>query len=295
MLQQNLPIVNILFEGDFRLSILQALSIDRLYESSDLSSYLLILNGNDNVELEKSAKKELNRALGSGTRNLIDFVVWEDLLPGCQRVGYYDQQALKIAAAAATDNDLVLVLDSKNHFVTRCDSSVFFKDGLPCMPLVATNQMWKPYVENSLAAVGNTTADSNYMMPSVTPYVMYPKKVRDLRKHLEDRYSMDLPSALAASGGTEFLIYYAFIQSEMENLYARGQHPVRTLFTSWPQDPDLISQFIADCADRRYPMFGLHRNRIPQLSAEHREQIFAMWRQELLADWEQPSWFIEQR
>jgi hypothetical protein len=49
---------------------------------------------------------------------------------------------------------------------------------------------------------------------------------------------------------------------------------------------------IADAVEKNVPMFGLHRNRLPQLSRSQMDAIKEMWGRHLLKDWEDADWFF---
>ncbi|WP_229667411.1 hypothetical protein, partial [Micrococcus flavus] len=90
-------------------------------------------------------------------------------------------------------------------------------------------------------------------------------------------------------------LYYAHLVAEDKlGLYVDAPSPVRTLFTSWPQDPAAVLRMIAEATSGEVVMFGLHRNRLSQLTEEQRNAVTSMWHQDLLKPWEQGDWFMEQ-
>lgn len=292
MTHPHFPIASIVFEGDYRLSILQAISIDRLYTIADLDEYTIILNGKDNGALRKAFDSDLKPFVSAYFWSKTKFAEWGDLLGGARRVGYYDQQALKLSLGSYYDSELFLMLDAKNHFVRPSSPADFLVNGVPFAPLQKSSDMWRPYVEKSFAAVDVEGGDVDVMMPSVTPYLMYSDEVRAVAEHLVEKFGADLPTAMAQAGGTEFLMYYAHISSRREQLYVDRALPVRTLFTSWPQDPTVVFKLIDEMSEKEVPMFGLHRNRLPQLTEKQVQAITSLWRKYLLARWENPHWFL---
>lgn len=286
------PIASIVFEGDFRLAILQALSIDRLYDGSDLTEYTVILNGQDNMSLRSAYERDLKPAVSSDFWAKINFLVWEDLLSSSPRVGYYDQQALKLSLGNYYSSEFFLMLDAKNHFVRPVSSASFLQAGRPFAPRERVNNMWRPYLKNSFEAMGVEMNDLSIMMPSITPYLMYTCEVRKLVEYLTEKYSSSLTEALVRAGGTEFLLYYASIYKRSKELYHEKDLPVRTLFTSWPQEHEVVLRLIRELSDHEVPMFGLHRNRLPQLSRRQIYEIEKIWRTYLLRPWESAEWFL---
>lgn len=290
---KNFPIASIVFEGDYRLGALQALSLDRLYDQRSVTEYTIILNGQDDDKLESCFRADVFPKLSDNLREKIKFLRWKDLLGDAERDGYYDQQALKLALGGYYDSDMYLMLDAKNHFTRPTKPEDFMADGKPAMPIVRANDTWRGYVKNSLAAVGNITADPEVMMPSITPFIMHTREVRGLRDFLTTKYDAALPQSLRKTGGTEFILYYAFIQNRFNDLYTDAPQPVRTLFTKWPQDPEVVKRYIEEVSDRNVPIFGLHRKRLPQLTDGQKDMIASMWHRHLLSPWENAEWFLQ--
>lgn len=290
---QEFPIASIVFEDDYRLLILQALSIDRLYELEALPEYTIILNGKDNQRLGKTLQHELFPRISVELRQKIMVLKWEDLLGDTPKTGYYDQQALKLSLGTYYKSDLYLMLDAKNHFTRPTSPSDFVHDGKPIMPLIETTDYWKRYLENSLTAMDNTEADTSIMLPSITPYLMYTDEVRATVKLLKSKYDPQITHALRASHGTEFLLYYAYIQPRLKSLYANVDQPVRTLFTVLPKEQKVALEYIKEVDMKSIPMFGLHRNRLKQLTVSQVHAIKHLWNKHLLSPWEDEDWFIE--
>lgn len=290
-----LPIVSVFFEDDLTLQILQALSVDRLFDPESLSEYLLILNSDTPEKLKESFLNDSSRYLSRELRSKLRFAVWEDFFEPHEKVGRYNQQALKLAVSSVISQDDYLLLDAKNHFVRESSVVDFLIEGRRLTALSPVSTYWKRFLEPSFELLGIDPARANgRMMPSITPYVMNTRLTRDLVAMIEARARSPLPIALNESGGaTEFLLYYAYlVQTENLDFYFNGRLPVNTLFTIWPQDEKLIAEKIEECRRGDVPIFGLHRNRIPQLSVESRELLFSMWHEKLLAPWEDASWFL---
>lgn len=288
-----IPIASIIFEGDFRLGVLQALSIDRLYDLDTLSEYVIILNGENNSVLRKKMDAAL-RSTSREFREKITYLQWQDVLGSTPKVGFYDQQSLKIAVASHFNTDHYILLDSKNHFVAPASADTFFDHGKPIGPLTKTGDYWKVYLSRSARAIGaDPGGDWEYMMPSVTPAVMMTDQVLAMSENLKDKYGLPLPAAMEKSKGTEFLLYFAHLRKTGHiDKYVNVEMPYRTLFTNWPQDPSVVALFIREVGEQR-PIFGLHRNRLRQLTSEQKTLISGLWSEHLLNEWEEPSWFLD--
>ena len=292
MSPRKLPLATVFFEGDLRLTTLQAISIDRLYDLDSLSTYFLVLKGQDNSAL----RRKIERNLRHTSRELRDKIVIldrEEVVGDTPVVNYYDQQAVKLGLSRLVEDDYYIMLDGKNHFVAPASADTFFVGDKPIGPLSPIADYWRGYVDRSVAAVdGDTSVEWGQMMPSVTPFVFITEQVRALTDHLETKYEGLIPQAMTRARGTEFIMYYAFITTQgLLGEYEHREMPNRTLYTQWPQDPEIVKRYINDVGDTR-AMFGLHRNRLPQLDDEQKSLITDLWRKNLLDEWEDPDWFF---
>lgn len=292
-----MPIASIVFEGDLRLQILQILSIDRLYDHSSAPEYTIVVNSETPDDVKSSILDSVFDILTDELKQKLEFLEFADLLPDSKRGGYYDQQALKLALAKyymhRYDVPVYLMLDAKNHFVSPVSPEDLFNDDRPLTNRVETSSYWSDYVRKSLKALGVDEAQGEFMIPSITPYVLYIDQVAALTEYIVDRYHTDLLTAIGKTGGTEFLLYYAqILKSGAISRYDFGGQPARTLFTNWPQDSNMVMDIIYSCVDERVCVFGLHRNRLPQLSVEQTRAISEMWHRHLLRDGEDSNWFL---
>lgn len=290
-----MPIVSVFFESDIRLQVLQAMSIDRLFDLDGVTEYILIANSDESGTLINDFTSLSRRSLSRELWGRIRFATWQNYFDEKDKVGRYNQQVLKLAVSSDVDTEDYLVLDAKNHFVRKSDMSVFHANGTRLSHLTPISPYWQRVLDPSFRALGlDPELAQGKMMPSITPYVMNTKLTRDLINDLQDRSGAPLPRALSESGGaTEFLLYYAYlIKTGNRDLYSLGKLPVNTLFTIWPQEEKIIQAKIEECANGQVPLFGLHRNRIPQLSTESRDLIESMWRKSILSPWEDARWFL---
>lgn len=288
-------IATITFEGDLRLTVLQALSIDRLFDVEGVQEYLVVLNGSDNELLGTEFQRHLKGRISTNLRDKLRLISTPDLPRGGDGRGWYGQQTLKLALCDLVQTDAYLMLDAKNHFIRPSRIEDFFYDGKPITQLTPTTPNWTKYVRASLTALDVFTEDRlSQMMPTVTPYLMLTKEVASTARRLEQKFGLPLDKAIRKTGGaTEFFLYYAHLVSAFDNIpYSNRPSLTRTLFTQWPQDHGKVIDMISEAVEQNVPMFGLHRNRLPQLSRYQMDAIKDMWGKYLLKDWENPDWFF---
>lgn len=288
-------LATVTFEGDLRLTVLQALSIDRLFDLAGLARYVVVLNGQDNDALRAELLRHLEGRVSDRFISLLDIITPADMPRGGDGSGWYGQQVIKLALAEIIDAGSYLMLDGKNHFIRPATIGDFYHDGLPATVVTPTSPTWEKYVRASLEAMDAFSEERlARMMPTTTPYLMHTKDVLRTVERLEAKYSAPLAGAIRQTGGaTEFFLYYAHLVSTYAEIpYVNRPSLTRTLFNDWPQDPNKVLEIIADAAAKDVPMFGLHRRRLPQLSADQKAAIKELWGRHLLKDWEDADWFM---
>lgn len=286
MRDDDVTIASVAFDGDYRMVVLQALSIDRLLDLSGVREYLIVANS---PELKPEIQRLLSRVLSAELRSRLRIMEPADLgQAGTETMVWRGQQVLKLALASAVKTGYYLMLDAKNHFIRPTALGEFFAaDAQPITQIGPISAYWQTYLDASLDALGVVDRPA-VMMPSITPYLFITAEVRELVERLEKRYEAPLALAMTRTKrATEFLLYYAHLIDKGDLPYVDAPPLCTTLFTVWPP-ADRVLEFVGQ--DRA--MFGLHRTRIPQLTAEQRAAVTAMWRRHLLADWEDAGWFL---
>jgi hypothetical protein len=288
-------LATVTFEGDLRLTVLQALSIDRLLDLDGVDEFVVVLNGANNIALEAELRRHITGRISEHLQGKLRVIATPDLPRGGDGRGWYGQQTIKLALCDVVESEAYLMLDAKNHFIRPSSIDDFFHEGKPITQLTPTTPNWTKYVRASLLALGVFTEDRlSKMMPTVTPYLMLTDEVTNTVSRLEQRFDLPLDRAFRKTGGaTEFFLYYAHLVSTYDEIqYANRPSLTRTLFTQWPQDHGKVLDMIADAVEKNVPMFGLHRNRLPQLSRSQMDAIKEMWGRHLLKDWEDADWFF---
>ncbi|CAM3940493.1 hypothetical protein E4A47_05800 [Micrococcus flavus] len=205
-------VASITFEGDHRLTALQALSVDRLFELDELEEYLIVLNGRDNSDLRVTLAGLLYGAVSAELWDRIRFLVPADVPRGGDGQGWHGQQALKLGLADLVRTDTYLMLDGKNHFVRPAGVADFYETGRPKTVWSDTSPYWDKYVRASLDAFDVLTDENaRRMMPTTTPYLFISEEVRRTIDGLESKYGIPLKSAMGKTKwGTEFFLYWPF-------------------------------------------------------------------------------------
>lgn len=292
------PIASICFADDMRLQLLQAVSIDRLMDKKEISRYFVVVNDRNEDTIRAEFKSLIQRLLSAELASRLEILTSQEVLGDSDRDSYYDQQAIKLKLGERVNSPRWLMLDAKNHLVHPASLDIFAENSGSrlLMNVETTKPYWERYLAKSIEAVEvSSGAIPQKHLSSVTPIMLDTQIVCELTAFLEKKYKMGLASAMRKTGGTEFLLYYAWIlKHSYQDRFKISSPPFRTLFASWPQNAHQVRQFILETGDER-PFLGIHRKRIPQLSQGEVDLISAKWHEHLLMPWEDSAWFLSQR
>ncbi|WP_026530877.1 DUF6492 family protein [Haematomicrobium sanguinis] len=294
---KSFPIASVFFEGDLRLQILQAISIDRLFDISGLTQYTLVLNGNDNGKLKSDFIRAIDHTISTALREKMRFVEWAEVYGQEPTIGKLSQQALKLGISGLYEDEYYLVLDAKNHFVSPFTMDGFFNEKKPVSSLVGINSYWRNWVEQSFLAIDMNPAESRgVMIASTTPFAFNTEKAKKLILFIEAKFGKRFPAAFREMGRVNsLLMYYAWMRKSGIDSYHFGKRErniCNTLFAIWPQDESIVRESIARCAKGAVPLFGVDLERLDHLTAEQRVLIGDLWHQNLLHEWESAKWFL---
>jgi hypothetical protein len=288
-------LVTVTFAEDARLSVLQALSVDRLFELNDLAEYLVIVNDPRTEQWERLLRDELERRIGARLWARTRFIHAEELAAVAEMRGWKSQQVIKLEVARQVGTDHYLLLDAKNHFIRPATLGDFWQDGRIVTHVKARPQ-WRSWVQAAFDALGAEPSEHHLAepYPTTTPYLLITAEVRALLARIEERHGA-LAEVFADMGSaTEFFLYYAHLVDRYgdDMPYVGAEPRVRALFRRWPQDPRQVETVLSEAVAEDVPVLGIHRERLPQLSSDQRRQIEHIWRRHLLRPHEDADWFL---
>jgi hypothetical protein len=269
---------SITFDGDLPLTEIQLKSIDRLFDHAKLERVVVHVNSTKATfvrdHIERFARDELGHALYSALV-ITDQVAQDIALSGVN--GWVTQQLLKLEAVAASTADWVIMLDAKNHFVHRCSPQDFFSFGRAKINMTRVFPYWLQKINGARHAFGlPDVQEGAKVFPTITPFVMHPGVMREMLAAHKEK----ICDALTRGVGTEFFLYNAYIESRklIDHLYSPTASGLcESLFTVSPQCHEAVMATLTRIADNKVPMFGLHRNRIPNLLDTEKAAIRSLW------------------
>ncbi|WP_028634966.1 DUF6492 family protein [Pseudomonas parafulva] len=278
----SIEIHTITFTGDSRLHELQALSIDKKFDHSAISKYRIVVNDKNESAVRESIENFLNTNISLALRRKTEIVSSTKYLE-IGTDGWKDQQYLKLFSVADSSADWAIVLDAKNHFVKDTLVSDFFEGEKAKTTFSHPSPLLEPLLlgSNEFFGVDNYPGAS---MPTITPYTMKPELVRLMLSRIKSDARLEgsgsLSTAPALKKVSEFFLYFAFMQKIgcVGDYYQASGKLCETLYTTWPQDHDIVERFLNDLLSGKYFVFGLHRKRLPQLTDTEKELISEIWK-----------------
>ena len=277
----SIEIHTITFGGDLRLLELQALSVDRYFDHSEISKYRIIVNDPNEIELSSRIYDFFNDNISFALRNKLEIEKSSTYIKTGDD-GWKDQQYLKLYSVKDSLAEWVMVLDSKNHFVKDTRASDFFSDGLAKTYFVEPPKSQQPWLRRSLEFfdVKNHTGPA---MPTVTPYIMKPRLVglmlSAIRNDPRTSGFENMFSSPALEMASEFFLYFAFLTKlgSVPDYYCNAPRLCETLYTVWPQDRRIVERYLKSLINGDFHVFGLHRKRLPQLSDKEKDLVRQLW------------------
>jgi Family of unknown function (DUF6492) len=291
-----MTIATVTFEADMRLTVLQALSLDRLFPTEEIAEYILVLNDPDPVELEGELRDHLTGRISEALMSKTRFLPAVEVAALAPMRAWRSQQVLKLELASQVATEHYLLLDAKNHFV-RPTTTAEFWHGERIRTYVKDRPQWRQWVLDSFEALGVTPTEDQLARPwpTTTPYLMITGEVRALLKRIESQHGAPFSTVFPDLGSaTEFFLYYAHMIDVYADdpPYTAAPPIVAALFRKWPQDSVAVMEVLDDATGGDIPVFGLHRLRVPALTPSQREAIESLWRAHLLSADDDPAWFL---
>ncbi|QIM61883.1 hypothetical protein A1D29_00310 [Pasteurellaceae bacterium Orientalotternb1] len=297
-------LVTIAYELDFRMLILQAISIYRNFNHLDIHEYIIINNGN-NTE-NKILEKYFKRIFSDTFFEKIKVIHSKDILSNDEYSncsGQRSQQILKLRASKFVNTTNYIILDAKNFFIRKSNIRLFVGNE-KYLTTFSTNisEYWTPYINNSFLELNVETNNfdiyKDRKMPTITPYVMDTKSVRSLVSILETSYNGNIAKIFEKYHGkvTEFFLYFAYLKktNQVDRLYENSKSICTTFFAQSPSEYSLIDKNMKDIAgNENIHLIGLHKSRLPQLSQEHLYLLQNVLSKSLLYPWEDLKWFLD--
>lgn len=279
---------------------LQARSMARFLDASCTASIMVICNESDFISFHERFKLEVLSEYGE-LRTKVSVLHRSALAqPKNWGHGWRSQQLLKLLAIRYLGDGIVLVLDSKNHFVSPItEASYQTNDG--------RLRTWKTHhighmERNFRASVSAFGIDADSVIhawpPSITPF---PVRAADVRECLDvvtqasaDRFFEEFLQQRCLM--TEFFLITAYQKQKYGDLavpYEFGQLLSATLFRDKVVDPKKFESLMFIAYRPSTLSFAIHHGAFAVLDEQQRRRISDLWlARGLIASSEQAESFL---
>lgn len=277
-------IVTVAFSGDLALLRLQARSLRLFFDEHAIGRIFVLENDPDPAAFAARFEAEVLPEYGD-LAGRVALVSRADLLPDTfSSTGWRAQQALKLLIARRITAEAYIVLDAKNHFLRPVGYGTFVDgEGRFASTRYVPKGNMREYFYHSLRYFGlDPGVAARAAMPATTPYVLYAPLVRHLVAYIEAREGGTFAEFFLGKTRhvTEFFMYFGFMLRfaiDPESLYYFASSRTVSLFTGSSDGTAAVTRVLKSLRDERIVAFGLHRNRIHNLSSLEREQLSDVW------------------
>jgi hypothetical protein len=289
-------IVSVVYETEYALLRLQARSL-RVYLPPETVREIIVID-NSVRPLPQQQRRELLREYGR-LAGLVRILRPEEICRSRGLTGWRGQQVLKLCVADRVSCRRYLVLDAKNHFVSRFDLGfVTAPDGRATATMYGYgSHPLRPAFEHVLTYLGlDPTPHLDRFTATVTPFVLDRDLVQPMIRDLEHRSGRPFAQEFLANGLTEFILYSAWIIASGRDL--AEVFAVHDVFCPviWPRaaTAEGCRDAIATAVVGRAPVFSAHRRALARLDTEATSLLAQFWTERgLFPTAEQAAGFVQ--
>jgi Family of unknown function (DUF6492) len=274
-----LTIVTVVFEAEYALLELQALSMAVFLDESVATEILVI--DNSRRPMSKARKRRLLTSYGRLAPK-VRFLRHEEVARVPATTGWRSQQVLKIQIADWITTDGYLVLDAKNHLIARADLSTFVApDGRPkCNFQHYETHPLRSSLEIALDNFGlERTSYLARFTATVTPFILVTQACLDLIAYLEVAEQRPFAETFVEKAFTEFFLYSAWLEwsgTRLEKLYDDSGIANAVV---WPRgrSSDAVAATLDDARERQARILSIHRTALARMDRGATSLIVDFW------------------
>lgn len=282
-----LEIFTIICKDDYKLWRLQAKSIARFSKNNDVLAVHIVVNELDDIaeKVERFVNENIDSYGHMNDRvkfHKRSVFLDRDLNLG----GWKIQQLIKMRCYRVLEEESVLILDAKNHFIRPISRYDYFEEGSE-KPIVSLNVRGPRHSQfewlvDSLAVVGlPKELARGPASQTTTPYPATKSLLKELDEYISQKYS-SLENFFEEHAGkaSEFLMIFSYALKKYKDpeLYFKSDElRSATIFRRHPPKPEQVLALIDAAKQGLTAMFAIHSGRIPNLDKQERRHIEDMW------------------
>lgn len=266
----SIDLINVVFEAEVPLLLLQARSIARHVDANALNEIVVILNDPDEARCRDAVESirdeyghfadrlrivapetlldspdslggRLRAAWVAGGRTRLKGLFRRHSRLGsnpkgwCGNNGWSMQQAFKLLSARTCTASHLVFLDAKNHFLQPVDTTHFVAaDGRARSRALIPDTKQRSWIDASFSALGLPSPPAGEAPPTVTPFAIERSLLADCTSRLTERLGpLECFFALRRGQATEFMLMYAALdrgEGHWWRLFADGLPASATVF-----------------------------------------------------------------
>ena len=298
---EGMAFVTVVFNEEINLLKLQARSIARFMKFDDTLRIYIIVNEPGIEETMARLRAEVLSEYGK-FQSLVSIISIKELCDfKSGSPGWRTQQLGKLKSAKIVAEDVMVILDSKNHFIREADLTDFYSVSTGCKSFLEGNEKnFAMQAAKIYSYFGLSMEDLlGIRLTTITPFVVPRFIILDMLQFVESREMTSFSEFFMNKGEflTEFLAISAYCQMRFGALgviYSIKKPPVLGIWEATLKFPFGVQQDIAKAAqDDLFKMFSVHRKASSLLSRDQRLYLREFWKDlELIFDYEAVDLFL---
>jgi hypothetical protein len=258
-----IDLISVVFRDEISLLRIQAESINKYINPSDISTITVVVNDTDDV-VDLIDPAWYNHS----TVNIIPYSVWDY----SSRInGWENQQLCKLLAASESTAEWSLVLDAKTWFIKPFEVSELFDNNLGRVGRTGIIPVFKSSHEfvEQLFEIKVT----EIIGPHGVPFLFHTDTVKELIRSQPDFIDFFQTNVRYPNFVIEFHLYTAFVMHKyqtLDKLYSREQYcyPVNIAHFEW----DSFDRIFEEMQNSSVGTVSIHRKVYEQLTATQYQQ-----------------------
>ena len=279
MTRARLTFVSVVFGPELPLLRLQARSFS-MFVPPTLVADIVVLD-NTAGGMPRRERQALATAYGAHASS-VRIVRARDVMRIPATTGWRSQQILKLGIAAWVDTPQYVVLDAKNHLVSRLEGDFFVSpDGRIRMglPHSYANHVLRPSLERVLRYLGLDMSLVDRFTTTATPFVLDTAIVRSLLAEIGTGSKRSFAEEFLAHDLTEFFLYGGWIRAtgrQWEDVF--DFQPIECPVL-WPRGATAhgVTEVARSASERGTPFVGVHRRALTRLEDAGARALSDYW------------------
>lgn len=204
--------LTVVYKPEVDLLINQGASFDLRVDSENVGNIFIMINDQD-----ESIKYQIQPSWYKKHADKVKILTRQDInyLPGPQEDGWHTQQMVKLLGTAVSNNEWLIVIDSKTWFARDFKIDELFENNKAKCNLMVCNDWFKPGTEKFGKMLGIET--SSCIWPNGVPHFMRPEVNRQMMNYVSQLTSQPFQTFFESNNKskdmiTEFICYDVYCQ-----------------------------------------------------------------------------------